>query len=430
MKHIALRQCPPTLPSSSAPLLPNLTSVLLSRSGCNADASWILSEHLQEIQVIIGTMHESNLTRERATHLARLLQQWRESYPNSQLLKLYIRGWLSPALTRAIAPLTSLRSLSLLYGSSITPQLLRAISLFPFLEELNVHVDCVSVDDFNLVTPPPNAIAFPRLRSLLISGTQPLITAVLELLQSDILEDLTIEVNSPILYASYWTPVLDMIVTKAYKSLRQLELLHSIPIDSTPSLRLPTYSRSETAFTLESLRSLSVVHGLRSVILDTTIPPELTDRDIEEMAAWWPHIERLDLGTLPYPDQELMHNWQPKTTVAALSSLAQRCPHLQSLTIPLDFSVVPDAPKSKEAAPITQQVLRTLTVGHHALAEPLSTFIQKVLDIFPSLRLMECDSGRDKQDVYVRNSATSEGILVAGDKNRSAGTEDELANGH
>ncbi|KAH8075845.1 hypothetical protein BXZ70DRAFT_1068903 [Cristinia sonorae] len=431
IKQITLRNCPPVLITETRPLLPNLKTVTLNRAGCFTSPSWLLSEHLQEMEIIIGTLMNNSPAQERGANVALLLQQRRKSFPRAGLSKLVIRGWLCPELAQSIIPLTSLRSLSLVSGHSVTAELLQAITLFPHLEYLQIHTGGVSVDDLNYITPPTNSISCPRLQSLIITGQHPTIIAILECLQPNTLEDLTIEVDTPTLSAPHWKPALDIIATKAAKTLRTLELRHDIDMDEI-STYLPSPCRADdVTFVMDPLRALSPLRELRSFTIDTSIPPELTNRDIEDMAVWWPHLERLHLGTLPSLDA-LPYPWKPRFTTAALTALARRAPKLQTLTLPLDASLAEETTTpsaTSEALPqVTQHNLHTLTIGHSSPTILPSTFIQHLLKTFPSLQVVEHDSGKGANPLYTRGArAEIEG--VAGEGKRNAGTEDGFADG-
>lgn len=429
VKHIALRYNPAPISSEYLSLLPNLTSVTLSRAGCHAPLEWMLSPHLQKVHILIGPMADSVMAYERGTNAAKFLQHLTETYPSVELQRLRIRGWMCSALSQAIIPLAMLRSLSIMSGASLTPQLLRAITTFPFLEDLKVHADTMSTDDLKATTPHigNNSLTFPRLRTFLISGQHKLIAAVLELLQPGTLERITIETMTPTLNAHNWIPILDQLAAKASSSLIALTLQHTMDPSDLQNLPMLAFTSADITFTMDTLRPLASLKALRAFMSDTSLPPDLSDKDVEEMGRWWPSLQVLNIGTLPF-EENYLPLWQAKTTEGALKVLARLCPALETLVIPLDYST-PTPIDTKNATMQPQHALRTLFVGQLSPAQLPSTFVQDVLSLFPSVNIIECDVGQDVKPIYDRNATVAAPEVNAGELDEKMGTEDGFAGG-
>ncbi|THH30108.1 hypothetical protein EUX98_g4085 [Antrodiella citrinella] len=303
VKHLSFRDRPPAVVSET-PLLPNLTSVVLNRAGCETPVAWVLSEHLRSIEVVIGTLNVSCRAQTRGANVADLLRQWAKSFPHASLDKLHIQGWMCPTLVRAITFFPTLRSLSLLSGKSVSSELLRAISVFPYLQELKVHASGIDIDDFKHFTPIPDDTTFPQLRILSIVGSHPVVRAILELLQPDTLEDLAIEIDQPTHDTLHWKPTLEFLAMKAHRSLRQLDI-SDVALDDYPD----DNAKIGSTFTIETLRPLSALGALRSFSVEGELPPTLTNKDIEDMTVWWPRMQHLFLG-IPFLDQTSRNPWQ------------------------------------------------------------------------------------------------------------------------
>ncbi|TCD69131.1 hypothetical protein EIP91_008607 [Steccherinum ochraceum] len=434
VKHLCLRQEAPALSSSQRTLLPNLTSVILGRPGCSVPTSWILSEHLQELQVITGNLNEGSEPLKRSAHIDSFLRQWKETYPNAELSRLGFRGWISPSLVDTIMTFTSLRFLALLSGSGVTSSLLHAITLFPHLEELNIHTNGITIDEFRHTAPSYNdTTSFPTLHTLLITGNHSVVGAVLDLVQFNTLEKLSIEVDSPTLNVPAWKPILQLIAAKAAQSLHQLDLRNIEEADEMVN-SLPGIPLADMTFTIEALRILAPLRCMRSFAVDTMLPPDLTNAEMEEMLGWWPRLEKLFLSTLPFLDAFILQPSQPRTTIAILPAIAKRCPLLRELTLPLDPNApIVAKPSSTPKTVIEQHNLRQLTFGHFQPSELSPTFLESVLSIFPRLDEVDCDSECGTKTLFNRTLSEISLLLPSesheGADKRTAGTADGLANG-
>ncbi len=141
------------------------------------------------------------------------------------------------------------------------------------------------------------------------------------------------------------------------------------------------------------------------------ILPDLTDKDIEQMASWWPRLQRLDLGTLSGSAEHDAQHPTPKITFASLRSLAKHCRDLRRLVLPLDLTATSEhKPSEAEEEKIpTQTALHTLLLG--GLPAPdadMSSFIRQTLAVFPGLEEIECTSVDRSLHVDLSASAKDE----------------------
>ncbi|KAJ3556746.1 hypothetical protein NM688_g1855 [Phlebia brevispora] len=423
IKHITFNVAAPELNTVSGVLLPNLTSAVLAREGCLSPAKWISSDKLKELEIDMRTASDSKSIRQRADSVALVLFQ----HPlQVHLRKLKIRGWMTPVLERAVMSLSSLRNLILHTGKSLSAQTFALLSSFPHLEQLNVHASHIDSDDFVAALPSCTA-PFPALESLRIRGQRSLFCAVLDAIPRGNLSFLYLETEEPEQGFIAWRETFDLLVAKASDTLIEFTLDQILePEEMEDSL---AQAESDTRLAIETLRPLSgpahasPVHDRRD---DTPRLHEQRYRPHRFLvaatrAAQSRHASR-HAGTCPAVDP-------PKSPIAALTTLAKRCPHLQSLTLPLDISVAPcdsTSDKEKDECPQPQQnALRKLYVGHAGVSDCIPAFLRSVLRIYPKLRDLECIT-MEKSVSFDAQASLQEHELP---EDRRAGTADESADG-
>ncbi|KAJ7190036.1 hypothetical protein GGX14DRAFT_53999, partial [Mycena pura] len=123
----------------------------------------------------------------------------------------------------------------------------------------------------------------------------------------------------------------------------------------------------------QSLRSLFCFVNLTSMSVLSAVGIDLDDSTVTDMARSWPYIECLQLRSyLCYP--------VPRATLQCLEAFPAYCPHLTTLCLTLDATVIPTS-----TAEISLPCLQELAVE----ASPISTSLpvaQFITRIFPSLR--------------------------------------------
>ncbi len=356
---------------------------------------------------------------------------------------------MTQALNNTINTLgSSLQSLILHTGKSLTAQTLAAISLFPRMEELNCHASHIEGDSFlesvDSLLAQYNATILPSfsaLHTLRIRGTRSLFCAILTCLPFGTLRSLYLETEDPEQGVATWKPTFDLLVSKTSDSLIEFtldQILEPEEMDAILSLNTERASDADThiASALDTLRPLRGLKALKKFTVDGMILPEFRDKDLEELAKWWPNLEHLDLGTLP---GVLEHGgaeaekWKPKVTVKALEVLAKCCPGLRSLTLPLDIcenssELSKTCHNQNNDAVIQQRTLTRLLVGYTAVSEDkdsevIPAFVRTALRLFPEIQEIECTS-LDRSvsvDVALEVSLKEHGLRV--------GTLDGFANG-
>lgn len=288
-------------------------------------------------------------------------------------------------INSTLMSMKSLRVLTLTTGKSLSATTLAAIVAFPQLAELEFHAGHIDVEQLaDSLAIEGTALCFPVLQKLRVRAHPSLMELLLQKMSSDNLTSLFIEAEQPTESPSSWLTVFNLISTIATHTLEQLTFEHHIDLSST---NRSDPSGSNIQFTLAILRPLARLPYLQQFVLDTTVPPDLCDADVEEMAKWWPLIERLDLGGLLSAVDCHEQAWKSRASLGCLRSLARLCPKLESLVINLDIAVevAGDGNRNAKASKAMQYSLRSLTMGVTSAPDPIQ--LSKYLrELFPALQ--------------------------------------------
>ena len=326
-------------------------------------------------------------------------------------------------LNHVIPCFSSLRSLTLLTGQSLSVETLAALCRFVNLQDLYIHASHLDAEEFTQAVSSPPSQSFPALRSLRIRAQRSLFRAIFDVLPHGTLESLYLETEEAAQGPSAWSPTFTLIASKAADTLIDFTLDQILDPEEMEA-NLST-SETYTRFALETLRPLCKLRALRRLTIDAMLLPDFADRDIDQMATWWPKLEHLDVGEAADVLEHAAH--APKITIKALHYLAKRCPNLRSLSIPLDSSECGQsdvAPSTMEDT-VRQKVLERLAVGPPPPEEHITTFVRSVLEIFPCLREIECTSAETSLSVEVQTVVKEHALDVEHPK----GTSDGFAGG-
>ncbi len=192
-------------------------------------------------------------------------------------------------------------------GKTLNMEILERIGSMASLVELSL--------DFTDSSIPPldRDIGLKDLKSLTITASIPFIQTSLPYIGTTTLEAFNIEApsNPPVDKKEFLTDV----VTRWKDSLRRIELIHQCDADNVEELNVTALApllplRKLTHFRLEG-------YSL-----------ELRDQNITDFATAWPNIVTL---MLPF-----ISSGRPRPTIESLRTVAQRCPRLRKLRLPLD----------------------------------------------------------------------------------------------
>lgn len=391
------------------PALPNIRTAHLNLS---ANTSMLLplslSLSLEYLDVDLGFRASSAAT---DTALCNYLEQVTVSCPNLQRLSL--RGLASQRLSAAIAGLTHLHGLSLRLGRSLSPDSLSAIMKFPHLSDLEIHAGHVGHDDLNDFDDPH--ATFAVLKHLTVRAKTPLVDKLLSYLQPNTLESLKIDLDDSDHISTSWMTVLSQISGKAEHSLISLTLEHQFEPNGVPSPPPQPLSPSspdpspQIAFSVnfDILQPLNNLKVLRHFSCDLTLPPIITDTDMEKLVKWWPNLECLVFSSAslgPGIERE-GESSLTRMSPTSLALCARKMKKLHKLALPVTIDDTSSLVKN-EANGIIATTLHTLIVSRVDVSQPqeIACWLRT---LFPGILTLE--SLQESQTCIAVNDAIQAG---------------------
>ena len=319
-----------SLAHDTTPLFPNLQSVAVLMDGCAAPAvHLLLSPMLTTVTFDIGVSTGRATGVERSGNVAVYLSTLKSSSINIQ--KLNIRGFTCEKLNQAVCSLSTLRSLSLKVGTSLSTTTVIYIANFQFLEELCIHANRVDADSLEESIASSSSPVFPNLQTLDIRSSVGVAATIIEYVQSSVFSRLSIDVTQE--DDSAWAHLYSVIPT----TIQAIHIDHHIDLDEPANDTTDTIN--DHPFTIRKLGALSKLTVLRAFTLETNAPADFIDRDIEELTKWWPALETLDLAISPYGECKLQTApWMPKLTVGCLGFITKGWPRIERLGLPIDLA--------------------------------------------------------------------------------------------
>jgi len=243
---------------------------------------------------------------------------------------------------------------------------------------------------------PTSGTFFPALQTLHVRSSPAVAATLLHSLpRHTALHTLHLESDFKPRSIDEWRPVFALIAVKAAHSLRTLSVESLTNFCEAPDNSFPL----KLHFTRDTLSPLAALTRLQRFRLDPSVPPDLSDADIEVIAGWWPEIEELELWSRPVDafDYPAFFSAQPCATLASLAVFAAQCPRLRILALPINLSLLPPLVPSCRSIP-HRKSLESLTIGCTCPAgEPLRPLqlAECIYAAFPGLKTLEfdCDSG-------------------------------------
>jgi hypothetical protein len=285
------------------------------------------------------------------------------------LKRLILWGGLSAQSLSYVAQLKNLQSLELLgLGLTIEPQFIEQLATLTYLKTLFLDLGGSSYTAF------PSHGGFHALKDLTIIAWFSLVESILTDVSSSLVSlAFTAPAGPP---AQGWTNECTSLLSMV--SQRWPTSLTSITVDHIGSWEDVTLSVT----VLLPLLRLSNLERLRV----HNFVPSLTDEDIRQFAMAWPLLKSLHL---PFENDDA----SPKPSFTAIYTLANLCPGLKFLQIPLDTASIPPLSDYKPAI----HYLQSLSIGSHnaELGLSESLLVARHLDrLFPHLEVLQ-HLGRD-----------------------------------
>jgi hypothetical protein len=285
------------------------------------------------------------------------------------LKRLILWGGLSGQSLAYVAQLKNLQELELLgLGLTIEPQFIEQLGTLMYLKNIFLDLQGSPYGAF------PTRGGFHALKHLSIIAWFSLVEGILTDVSSELASLAVTAPPGPPLQG--WphdcTSLLTMVSQRWPTSLTSITVDHIGPWDDE-TLPMTVIS---PVFRLSNLQRLRVDNFVLSV----------TDEEIRQFAAAWPSLKSLHL---PFDHDPSV----PKPSLTAIYTLANHCPGLKVLHIPLTTASIPPLSDYKP----TTHYLRSLSIGSHNTQLGLqdSLLVARHLDrLFPELKTLE-HLGRD-----------------------------------
>jgi hypothetical protein len=324
------------------------------------------------------------------------------------LRKLCVRGLASSCFDALISSMSRLEVLSLRLGKSLMPETIKSVMSFPNLQELEIHARHFVRDDLDNVFQTGTVGTFPSLRKLDINAHIPIIEFLLQNISPDTLQCIRLEAEDPAPGPS-WDGCFTLIAHKASNTLEEIALEHhfemleqDIESNGDPATSVSESPKENLPFS--TLRLLRDLKHVRRLTLDLTLPPAISDKDVENLVCWWPNIEHFELGSA----SQVLHPAHPppssQMTIRSLASFARHSKKLRTLSLSLD----PRRSGPEDNAIDLQNLcytnnLRTLTICHPSLPDPveMASYLHR---LFPQLTEVVGPCEQDEAWIHTRKA--------------------------
>ncbi|KAI5895460.1 uncharacterized protein SCHCODRAFT_02573083 [Schizophyllum commune H4-8] len=280
---------------------------------------------------------------------------------------LRIRGPITEDCDGALRSLSGLRTLSLKVGASLRPAIVASLSRLPRLESLELLAEHLDAD----ALPVPASTLFPALHDLHLRAHAQVAIAFLNLVPRDALRSLRVDLEDTSLSAQTARTVFASVASAASNSLT--------------NFTLEWHRDGEGELTADALAPLARLQRLRRLVLDTRALPDLTDAELDKLAQCWPYLEVLELGSAPLPERDGRADWACRGTLGSLNILANACPRLRALMMPVDLG---KGVEGKEEEAVSHASLECLSLWSPSVFEPKEV-AEKLEAMFPALKIVD-----------------------------------------
>ncbi|KAG5637788.1 hypothetical protein H0H81_003180 [Sphagnurus paluster] len=379
-------------PTHPVALLPSLRSAHLTTSNCDIiQACLSLSNKLNRLDLDLG--FKSKDSQSRNGYIYQYLQEVVRIAPGLQHLN--IRGSIAENLLGLVSSMKNLHSLSLRLGSSLTTDVLVAVATFPNLSELEIHAGHLNPRNLSDTLRDSVLPTFPSLKVLRMRAHAPVLDVILAAILPDTLHTLRIEAEDPSGVPVAWNAIFANISCKAANTLQNLTIEHHLELDEmaiddvTPSTDTtgspagPGEPKTDTPIPVNDLHVLRSLRHLKQFTLDTTLPPSLSDDDLDKMFNAWPQLENLDLGVSQASTPSRPREKAQSPTLLSLHALARRAPKLTTLITPMDIGNVAANAVPGDITP--QHALTRMTLGCMPPSNKTDEVAKHLFRLFPSL---------------------------------------------
>ena len=388
-------------------IISSLLAVRISTSACDhIQLLFGVSPTLRRVNLDLG--FNSKTPRIPETHISGYLTNIRMMSPDVRHLG--VRGALSQESMDAISSMRNLLTLSLRSGSSLTVNTLMALTGFQHLVELELHAAHLDASDI----PPTlrdtrNVSVLPSLKKLHMRAQIILLEFFLALLSTESLHTLHLEAHEPKGIPIAWNRLFTSICSTADNTLRHLTIERHIELeeldDSVADNIVLHPRKGNIQVPFDDIKILVKLSQLRSLVLDTTLPPDICDDELETLVTSWPELEHLDLGLIP-TSGHFMLQARPPMTSRSLEILASKASKLVTVILTMDPSGIVRSLNSTNSIP--QHALTRMTLGCPSIPDQhiLVSYLHR---LYPSL--LEIDGLPEHEELWTGVRVALKGLL-------------------
>jgi len=377
-------------------IIPSLLAIRISPAACDRiQLLFGMSRTLRRLNLDLGFNFKTPRIPE--ARISGYLTNIRRMSPDVRHLS--VRGALSQESMDAISSMNNLLTLSLRSGSSLTINTLMALTGFQHLVELELHAAHLNAGDIPPIFLDTRNLPFlPSLKKLHMRAQIILLEFFLALLSSESLHTLHLDAHEPKGIPIAWNHLFTSICGTAGNTLRHLTIERHIeleePDDSVADNTVLHPRKGNIQVPFDDIRILVKLSKLRSLVLDTTLPPDICDDELETLVTSWPELEHLDLGLLSTPGHVRLQA-RPPMTSKSLDILACKALKLATVILTMDLSDITLSPNSTNSIP--QRALTRMTLGCPSIPgqDMLVPYLHR---LYPSL--LEIDGLPEHEEIW------------------------------
>ncbi len=371
-------------------IFPNLTTTKFKLS-IGSHPSLCLSPRLRDLQLDVGFAAKDTSSGG--------LEYLREvALVACHLQSLNISGLgTRPQLDSIIPSMSTLHTLLLRTGRSVTADIIASISMLPpslnYLELHAQHLEASQIEDIWRSASGP--LRFPLLQNLRLRSTPDFAILVLQNMQSTALHTLSLDIETRDQTTPFWLALFNVMQERFSTSLEHVSITHHLELDHDIPLNIDLINTIDFA----ALRSLARLRDLRHLHFDTTVPMDISTEDVSQMATWWPHLKHLEMWPESVVDCDensprINSGSSPRLTLDVLPVISASLPKLEFVALPVDTSAITEEAVSGLQVPGHRNLQGiSFSYTHAPDTNLLPLYLRK---LFPALRQVGHASGHDE----------------------------------
>ncbi|KAK0466998.1 uncharacterized protein EV420DRAFT_1506603 [Desarmillaria tabescens] len=369
-------------------IFPNLTTVKFRLSKSSSHPSLCLSPRLRELQLDVGFSAKDSSSEG--------LEYLREiALVACHLQSLTFRGLVPGQFDSIIRSMSTLHTLLLRTGRSVTVDVITSISTLPHLNYLELHaqhLEAFQIEDIWRST--SGSLRFPALQNLRLRSTPDFAILILQKMQSIAVHTLSLDIETRDQITPFWLALFNVMQERFSTSLEHVSIMHYLELDYDIPLDIDLINTIDFA----ALRSLARLRELRYLHFDTTVPMDIGTEDVTQMVAWWPNLRHLEMWPESVVDCDensprINSGSAIRLTLDVLPVISASLPKLESVALPLDTSGITEEIVSRLQVP-GHRTLQAISFSypHAPDTNLLPLYLRK---LFPALRHVRRASGHD-----------------------------------